>query len=194
MYSSQRLLGVCIVIAMAQIPAAPASSQEYQFPADDIPGMKSPGMATALSLVGTIVPIGASFALGEGQEGLAAGLFLGGLLAGPSLGYLYAGETGSAFKTIGLRTAVLGATIGLAAAACSAGCDIFGPDDDGWAAAGLIALGGTAVTAFLAGRDIARADNAVRARNERVARSAVSIGLQYVPEARAPGLVLTLRR
>jgi hypothetical protein len=194
MRSSRWLFGLCISIAVALTPASPASTQEYQFPDDDIPGMKSPGMATTLSLLGTIVPIGTSFAFGEGQEGLASVLFLGGLLVGPSLGYFYAGEMGSAFKGIGLRTAVLGATVGLAAAVCSGGCDIVFGSDDGADAAVAILLGGLVATGILAGRDVARVDNSVRARNERIVRSAVSIGLQYVPEARAPGLVLTLRR
>jgi len=194
MRSSRRLFGLCISIAVTLTPASPASTQEYQFPEDDIPGMKSPGMATALSLLGTVIPIGASFVVdGEDSGALAGSLFLGGALVGPALGYSYAGETGSAFKGIGLRTAVLGATVGLAAAICSGGCDIVFGSDGGADAAVAIILGGLVATGILAGRDIARVDDAVRARNERIARSAVSIGLQYVPEARAPGLVLTLR-
>lgn len=194
MYSSRRLLGACSIIAMALTLASPASSQEYQLPDGDIPGMNSPGTATALSLLGTIVPIGASFALGEGSGGLAAGLFFGGFLIGPSLGYLYAGETGAAFSGMGTRTLMLGATLAGMAASCAAGCDIFGPDDDGWALAGVVGIVGLAATSFVAGRAIARVDDAVRARNERIAGAAVSVGLTYVPEARGPGLVLTLRR
>lgn len=195
------IFALSLIIAGALAHASGASSQDYPFPEDqppggrDVPGMKSPGLATTLSLLGTLAPIGASYAVGGDGGGLSAALLLGGALVGPSLGYFYAGEAGQGLKGLGLRTLALGATIGLTAAVCTAGCDfIWGSDDEGLAAAVLISIAGLATTGVLAGRDIARVDDAVRAHNERVMQSAVSVGLTYVPEARAPGIVLTLRR
>ncbi len=194
MQSRRPLFALSLIIAVALAHASRASGQDYPFPSDDVPGMKSPGTATTLSLLGTVAPLGLTMA-GVGQaEGAPAWLLLGGLVVGPSLGYFYAGDTKGALKGLGLRTAVLGATMGTVAAICSSGCSIWGDDNGSLAAAGIVALAGLATTTVFAIRDIARADDTVRARNERIALAAVSVDVSYVPEVRAPGVVFTLRR
>lgn len=194
MRSRGRLFALSLIIALALAHASRASGQDHPLPTDELPGMKSPGTATVFSLTGTVVPIGVAVA-GADQDGGAAGwLMLGGLLAGPSLGYLYAGDTKGALTGFGLRTAVLGATIGAVAGICSSGCGFWGETNGATDAAVVVALVGFATTLGLGIRDIIRADDRVKARNAAIARTAVSFGVSYVPEVQAPGVVLTLRR
>jgi hypothetical protein len=149
---------------------------------------RSPGTALAMSAFGTLVPIGLVVGGAAGDQG--GGLLLGGLLLGPSLGYLYGGETGRGLKGIGVRAGVLAVT-GLAAAGiCSSGCDFWG-DDNGAVGAAAVVLLGLVTTSVLAIRDVVRVDDAIRTRNE---KRALAVRLTYSPELRAPGVLLTLRR
>jgi len=180
MRSLRGIIGICVLAAGT---ASPSFAQDQE-----PPSAKSPGTALALSALGTVVPIALSVTAGDG--GAAWGLSLGGLVLGPSLGYLYAGETGPALKGIGLRTAVLAATVGAIAAICNTDCS--------WADAlvtvPLVAGAGVATTTVLAIVDIVRVDDRVRARNERIASSQLPLRLTYLPETRSLGLLFTLRR
>ena len=70
---------------------------------------KSPTTGLLLSLGSTTVPMGLGV-LGGGSGG--AWVFLGGLVVGPSVGHLYAGETARGLGTMGLRAA--SAAVGIA--------------------------------------------------------------------------------
>ena len=187
MRSLRRLIGICALTAGTVLPSFAQEHESLK--------TKSPGTALTLSALATVVPMGVAFSGAAGEGVLPAGLALGGLILGPSFGYLYAGETGHALKGIGLRAVVLGATIGATTAICTAGeCNIFGDDDGSLAAALIVALAGFVTTSVLAIRDIGRVDDRVRARNERIARSALSVRVTYLPETRAPAILVTLRR
>ncbi len=64
------------------------------------PTWKSPGTALLLSAASTTGPILAGVAIGNGT---GAGLFLTGLIVGPSVGHFYAGQAGRGLGTIVLR-------------------------------------------------------------------------------------------
>jgi hypothetical protein len=157
------------------------------------PGLRSPQAALLLSTFGTVVPVGLSMA-GVGQEGGTAQmvLALSGLIVGPSLGYWYAGEVQGALKGIGLRTLSVGVGFGVALAACSVGCDIWGSDTDGWILAGIAAGVGAVMATVLAVNDIVRVDDRVRARNQRIKGTSIDLGVAYVPETSSPGLQLSV--
>ena len=111
MRTSRRLSGICtMIITVTLAPASRASGQDYPFPTNDLPGpnalpgMKSPGTATTLSLLGTVVPMGLAVSGVAGDTGWGrAGLMLGGWLLGPSLGYVYAGDAGHGLKGMAAR-------------------------------------------------------------------------------------------
>ena len=139
-------------------------------------GRRSPGTAVTLSALGTVVPI----ALGLAGGGV--GLLAGGLVLGPALGYVYAGEAGRGMAHAGIRAAILGAAVGGAVAICSAGnCNIgiFGGGSGGeLVPAAIFLLGGVVATTVLAVRDINRAGDRLRARNQPLDRVRVSLGPQ----------------
>jgi hypothetical protein len=63
---------------------------------------KSPGTAFALSFFSTGVPIAVGAGMGNGG---GAGVFLGGVVVGPSVGHFYAGQVTRGLVTAGLRGA-----------------------------------------------------------------------------------------
>ena len=138
-------------------------------------GAKSPRMARTLSFLGTAVPI---------VTGGAAG-FAGGLVLGPLLGYMYSGDTGYGIKQMGVRAAVLGATVGAIGI-----LGLSSPDQLGLGVTLLLA-GGVATT-VLAVRDIFQVGDRVRARNQRLA--AFTMRPTYFPDSRSAGLLVTWRR
>lgn len=77
-------------------------------PAAAAPVRKSPTTAVILSLASTAGPTLAGVAIGNDT---GAKLFLGGLIIGPSVGHLYAGQFGRGLGTIALRGA--GTVLGL---------------------------------------------------------------------------------
>lgn len=164
-------------------------------------GARSAHTAVQLSRYGTLVPLAtASLLIRAGQgdevEGAIVGLFTGGLVLGPTLGYLYAGASGVGMEGAGIRTVVLGATAATVVGICAMGDCELGFFGGRWGNALVpslvVAIVGTGVTAFLAARDIARVGEVVRDRNARSARLRVSPA--FFPEARAPGLVVSLGR
>ncbi len=83
---------------------------------------KSPEVARRRSILGTVVPIAAGFAIDE-----AALLVFVGPLLGPVLGYVYAGEARRGMAQAGIRAVVLAGTVGAAVLICSGGgCDFYG--------------------------------------------------------------------
>jgi hypothetical protein len=63
---------------------------------------KSPGTAFALSFFSTAVPVAVGAGMGNGG---GAGVFLGGVVVGPSVGHFYAGQVTRGLVTAGLRGA-----------------------------------------------------------------------------------------
>jgi len=83
-------------------------------------GDLSPTAAGVMAVLATVVPVGIGFtmtALVERKEGEAtiAGVVVAGtgVVIGPSIGHFYAGETGHALGTSGLRLLAFGNTFGL---------------------------------------------------------------------------------
>ena len=148
-------------------------------------GARSPGVARAHSFLGTAVPIAAGFAFAEGVFPDAVGsLLVGGVVLGPVLGYVYAGEVGRGMAHAGIRAAVLAGTVGAIGVSGWSTHEI-GP------AALLVTAGGVA-SIVLAVRDIIQVGDRVRARNQRL--GAISVRPTYFPKSRTAGLLVTWRR
>lgn len=182
---SLRLLA-CTGALLAGTGAALAAQERERY------GARSPGAALALSALGTAAPIWLGVASEGPTEVVKVGLFASGLVLGPALGWVYAGEAGRGMAHAGIRAAVLGAAVGGAVVICSAGdCSlgIFGPSGAELAPAVMLGLAGVVVTTLLAVRDIVRVEERVRARNKRLA--AVSVQPAFFPESRTAGLLVT---
>lgn len=150
--------------------------------------LKSPGTATLRSFLGTAAPIAVAYARG-GDLGIP--LWVGGVIFGPVLGYVYADDTKRGLAGAAKRAAVMGGTIAAVAGICSLGCDIFGSNDDGTGlAVGVAALGALTIL-LLTGNDIIQAGERLRARNDGLA--AVSVQPTYFPKSRTAGLQFTWR-
>jgi len=154
---------------------------------------KSPTLARRLSIIGTALPLAVGYALDKGGYGDEVGpVVVGGLILGPVLGYVYAGEAGRGMAQAGLRAAVMGATAGVMIAICSrGGCDPLQSLGAEAALAVVVAVAGGVYTGMLIMRDIDGIGDRVRARNQRL--GAISVLPTYFPESRAAGLVLTWR-
>ena len=155
---------------------------------------KSPEVARRRSILGTVVPIAAGYAIGATPLSNAAPLLVfGGLVLGPVLGYVYAGEARRGMAHAGIRAAVLGGTAGAIFVICSRrDCDfIFGSPGPELALAAAVVVAGGVYTIVLAVRDINQVDDRVRARNQRL--GAVSVQPTYFPESRTAGLLVTWR-
>jgi len=84
-----------VIAAVVALPAVARAQPGMTGPVDD-EEEKSPGIALGLSLAGTAAGYGALIAAGHtDSEGLAI-VGLTGIVVGPSLGQIYAGETGRA--------------------------------------------------------------------------------------------------
>ena len=164
------LAGASALLAV-QAPAVTAQESGVQ-------RERSPGIARALSLVGTAAPVALSL---SDNDAASYALLGGGLILGPSIGYVYAGDAKRGMKRAGVRAAVLAATLGPALL-------LGDPDPQGDVSAlrAALALGGGIATVVLAVLDIKRVGDRVRAQNE-VLRPA------YFRNARTVGFVLTLR-
>ena len=78
------------------------------WPADSVRRQKSPGVALGLSLGSTVVPMAAGAGL---RNGGGAVVFLAGVIVGPSVGHLYAGQVWRGLGTMALRGAATAAWI-----------------------------------------------------------------------------------
>jgi hypothetical protein len=144
--------------------------------------LKSETTASRYSIVGTLLPIGMGFAL-QGLSGNTdyAGLAFPGILAGPSLGYFYAGSPARAIGGIGIRCVFLstGLLFGMAAGE--------GGDPSGEATAIAMSLFG--LMAADAVYDVARVRAHVRKKN-REGLDGVSLNIVplYLADRNAPGV------
>ena len=152
---------------------------------------KSPETARRLSLLGTAAPIALGFAVAGHARGKSFTLLVGGIVLGPALGYVYAGETGRGIGGAGIRLAVLGVGAAGAVVICSTGDCNTTSDGGAFGAAITFLAAGVVVTTVLASVDIIRVGDRVRARNQRLA--AVSVQPTYFPESRTAGLLVTWR-
>ena len=162
----------------ARVPRPPRATPE-------ISPNASPSRAAALSIVSTLMPVAAGAALiGSDVERnvLAASLIGGGIVVGPSIGYLDAGLVARGITGIGLRAGVAALGYGAAASTFRDGGDL-----EDIAGPVMIFLGGCAVTAGLAiydcavvHRDVSRAKGA-------------TVGLGPARVAGAPGVGVTVR-
>ena len=171
-------------IALA-LPATTALAQTSATAADDpsqllapaagllqqpeIPELKSEGAAFSLSLLGTLIPMLAGFAMAGSDSYDASGetgaiLIYTGLYIGPSLGFFYAGRTGRGLASCGLRNGIGLVTLVGAFAIC-------GPmdycDDSEAGVAAVMLLGGAIGVLSSAIYDIATIQRTVRERNEK---------------------------
>ena len=157
---------------------------------------KSPEVARRRSILGTVVPIAPGYAIGATAFRNAGGpLVFGGLLLGPVLGYVYAGEARRGMAQAGIRAAVLGGTAAVVVGICAVGdCNIAifgGPSGGALPLAAAAVVAGGVYTIVLAVRDINQVDDRVRARNQRL--GAVSVQPTYFPESCTAGLLVTWR-
>jgi hypothetical protein len=143
---------------------------------------KSPGMALALSLGGTIGTIALASLGGDDGDGNPALGTIGalGLWVAPSFGHWYAGDgwtTGLSYRLGGTGAILVGAI--WAASSCNDGVDDGTSRDDDCEDPGLIVAGGGAI-AFVGGiiYDIATAPRAARQHNERQRARLQGLALQ----------------
>ena len=138
--------------------------------AEPIPGMKSEGTATPLSIVGTVVPTGLGILLASASEdsgdgsGLAALVVTYGIYFGPATGYWYAGAPGRGFAGVGVRlgTSLVGGALMAAADNDDSGWGL----SDGATAVAIATLTGLAISMIY---DISSVNNEVRNRNVEMA-------------------------
>ena len=100
-------------MAGAQAPTdlPPPASPQALVKGDAVPAEKSPAKALAYSLIPTAAGVGIMLGAGEHDVGVIGGLagFL--VFAGPNFGHIYAGDTATATKQIGIRAAASGAML-----------------------------------------------------------------------------------
>lgn len=144
------------------------------------PQLRSPATAAGLAIATTVAAAGSGIALlSAGESGVLGGvglsLLLAGVVVGPSVGHLYAGDLVHSAITIGLRTlTALGALVG-AAGALDAGLDEDpNTSAEGWEVA-LLACG--TATLALGLYNLIDAPFAARRQNERRARTARRVAL-----------------
>ncbi len=142
--------------------------------------LKSPGTAFRMSLAGTMVPfIGAMLLSGDGDDEesprvAAAILGTTGMVLGPSLGYFYGGCSRRALTGIAVRAGLLAVTAIAASKAEWPTIGVFGPGEEGNAAAGItilaaIALGVATVV------DLSMVPGAVSRENDRRVRALAAV-------------------
>ena len=139
-------------------------------PLNDVPGLKSEGTASLLSLAGTLLPIGLGVAMdtqgATGQLLIATGLFFG-----PAAGYWYGGASGRGWKGVGIRFGIAFAAVLTVTAICSGdncgrtgsiGLDLSGAEVVG----AIVLLGASVAIVGSAISDIAKVDGHVRNYNQ----------------------------
>ena len=160
--------------------------------------VKSPRRARWLSLLGTAAPLAVAYAVDKigvqdsGGELAVGGLVLSGVVFGPVLGYVYAGDLGRGMAHAGIRAAVIGGTALAAVVICSGrDCDILVDPGPELALAGAVVAAGAVYTAWLVVRDIYQVGDLVLAQDQELA--AFSVQPTYFPESRTAGLLVTWR-
>jgi hypothetical protein len=176
-----RIFVLVVLVAGMMVPLASQVKQPK--------GARIPEVAQMISTIGTAAPLYMAYR----YESARLGLIAGGLILGPALGYVYAGDIGHGMIHAGIRAAVLGAAVGGAYLICSVGdCSLglFGSSSGGaLAPAVILGIAGIVTTTVLIVRDINHVGDRVRVRNLR--RSAISVRPVYVPESRSLGVTIT---
>ena len=155
------------------------------FRLNDTLELKSETGAVLWSVFGTLVPVGA---------GMATKVFLlsvAGFMIGPSLGYIYGGETGRGLTGIGIRAGIAGATVLVTYAAVSGqkGWDAF------WSDLGAIlivgAIGGVAII-IDAAYDILNVGNYIKEKNDARRRLSFAISPTYSLKTGSKGIAMQI--
>jgi hypothetical protein len=149
---------------------------------------KSERAATLISLIATTLPssIGA-FRYEEVGRTASISLVSSGIIAGPSLGYLYGGVMNHAAEGIALRAGIIGAGAWLGS--------IGNWTDSGNTFPALLILTGAGIVIYSAGHDIARVSKWVREKNLSMAghgHFSISIMPRYFANNRTTGVELNL--
>jgi hypothetical protein len=172
------LVTVTLLSALSLLSAA---AQAQESASDSLAFQpKSEATSVALSVLGTVAPVGAALAKTVEPEWVLTGIFLG-----PSLGYFYGGEAGRGLKGIAIRGGVATASVLVGG---ELGLDVLGPDDEGW----LVVLGGAVFVTGHAIYDIAKVKSTVRKHNEEMQTRSLSIVPTYSRDWDAAGLALQL--
>ncbi len=180
-----------IVLGMLVIQTTPSCAQDYYKP-------KSENAALALSLFGTILPVGTGIMLeldNDRESDVPFWLATGGLVVGPSFGYFYGGVERRAWKGIAFRTMVTCGTLFIVALI---------PDgvsikqhfnsvrrDESSSDVILLAIG-YGVVAISALTDISSVSNHVKKRNQKPWYGNFAVLPQYFPRHKATGLQLQI--
>lgn len=165
------LLGASHVVK-AQ-PAVTPSQPPAKGSSEDAPVLKSPALATTLSALGTVT--GWTILVAADNRGTAL-LGAAGVIVGPSLGDIYAGDGTRAVVHSGVRTAgavVMGIGAGLQADATCDGTEDMCVKGDDSAAIALLVVGGTAFVLDTI-YTVATAHRTAHEYNERARRISVS--------------------
>src|SRR4029453_17134477 len=97
--------------ALAEGPDSVATHREALFIMNPNPAsLPLPGMAMALSMGATLIPVGAALGTGHGAAYTAAGV---GILVGPSIGYFYGDCPGRGITGIMIRGGATAVVLGL---------------------------------------------------------------------------------
>jgi len=148
---------------------------------------KSETAAWLLSLGGTLVPIGAGLLMGTHEQGktanaISTSLVITGAVAGPLVGYIYAGEVARGMRSFRSRCLVASG-FGLLALAVHS--------DDSYIDGAILPLFvGSILVAISDIKSIARVDGAVRAHNLAAPRPSCSVSPEYFTVHRAIGFRL----
>lgn len=182
-----------IILLVAVLSGSAAARRPVGNSTASKPSRKSTAIAAAYSIVGTVVPVGAGL-LTLSQEDPSArtaiagiGLLAFGTIAGPSLGHMYAENTGRVRAGILIRTASWGA-MGLMLASAA--------NQDGWDGIGMavtaVTIGGAAISLSTI-IDWATVGRSTASYNRKHGFTSMSITPNYDLADNTTGLQLSLR-
>lgn len=166
--------------------------------ADDVTSIevpKSRHTAVIYSLVSTSVPVvvGGVMMQGDNSAPLGTGIASLGLIAGPGVGHVYAGNSRRFWIGAGTRGMILASSVAVATILID---DSVGESWDEGLPKALLAIAivgaGVTICTVSAVRDIAAADNSVDAHNSARGFQILSLRPAYIANYQASGLVFSL--
>jgi len=171
-------------LSLAVLVTLPCTAREGSAVVDP-PQSKSPTVAQALSLGGTVLPVvvGAGLVTTGANKDSELALLVAGVYLGPALGHLYARQPGPALRGVALRTAILGVSL-LAltqTGVCLESCEPGEATDEV-----VVVLVGSALTAASALYDIVTARRSAHRYNE--SRTTVSVVPWWSQSQRSGGV------